>query len=129
MLKAFVSIITFACIATLALSANSTTAATRRPRYPLIMWATEDVTHSREFQHAINMTEAVRLIKNFTELSNSTNVVAIVVEGMTSRDLVISAKEYPYLRRVVRNAQMYTNLKESFDFNAFSTLDENARLY
>jgi hypothetical protein len=76
------------------------------------------------------MTDAIGIIKNFTALANATNIVAIVVEGLTSRDLVINAKEYPYLRKAVKKAQMYTNLKEPFDYNQFDTIyGANTQLY
>ena len=68
------------------------------------MWTSEEVDKSRELHVAINMTDAVKIIKNFTAEANATNIVAIVVEGMTSRDLVINAKEYPYLRKAIKKA-------------------------
>lgn len=88
------------------------------------MWtSTDEGAHSREQQHAINITEAINVISEFATEYESPNIVAIVVEGMTSRELVINAKEFPYLRKVIKNAQMYTNLKDPFVFEAFKLLN------
>ena len=68
-------------------------------RYPLLLWSTTNSTavSSKESQGPIYMNDALSIIRDFTDKTASTHMVVVVVEGMTSRDLIINAKDYPAL--------------------------------
>jgi hypothetical protein len=69
----------------------------------------------------MEMTNVLDLIQNSVEGSKAVNVVAIVKEGLSSRELVHHAKNYDFLKKQIQtNAQMYSNLAEPFDTYAFA---------
>lgn len=61
------------------------------------------------------------IVKSTVEGSNIEQVITIVKEGMTSKELFLNARKFQYLKQLVnKNAMMYSNLKEPFDSDKFS---------
>ena len=61
------------------------------------------------------------IVNGTVEGSNIDQVITIVKEGMSSKELSLNARNFPYLKQLVnKNAMMYTNLKEPFDSDKFS---------
>ena len=57
-------------------------------QYPILMWSEHAFENSKESISALQMTNVVDLLKDKVEASKAVNVVAIVKEGLTSRDLI-----------------------------------------
>jgi len=66
------------------------------------------------------MADAMKEIGTVVEKSKPENVVLIVQQGLSSRQLVHHARNFNYIRSLVQDhASMYTSLLESFSIDTF----------
>lgn len=85
------------------------------------MWSEHAFTRPLESASAMDMTNALDDIKAQVEGSKAVNVITVVKEGLTSRELILNAKKYDYLKTQMQtNSRMYSNLREQFDTVAFA---------
>ena len=80
-------------------------------KYPMLMWSEHAFEHAQESINALTMVSALDLVKSKVEASKAVNVVAIVREGLTSRELVNHAKSLKFVKTSVeKSAELYSNL-------------------
>jgi hypothetical protein len=90
-------------------------------KYPVIMWSQHAFTDIKESASAMQMTTVIDKLASVVEASQAVNVVAIVQEGLTSRELVMHAKNFDFLKQQIQtHSEMYSNLREPFDSGAFA---------
>lgn len=90
-------------------------------KYPVVMWSDHAFTGIKESASAFQMTNILDKISSLVEASKTVNVVVIVKEGMSSKELVVSAKKFDFLKKQIQSkSELYSNLREPFDTVAFA---------
>jgi len=78
----------------------------------------------------MEMNDVMTAINKVNESSNPKNIIVLVKDGLSSKEFVLNAKKFTYLRSlVVDHSEMYTNLREPFNVEAFQTVYTSSKTY
>jgi hypothetical protein len=70
-------------------------------KYPLIMWSEKAFPETRESPAAMEMPDVMETIKKTVQSSNPKNIIVVVKDGLSSKEFVMNAKKFTYLKSLV----------------------------
>lgn len=86
--------------------------------YPFVLYSGASNNSPQEVREPVKFDLVLAKYKQF--VGDATNVVVIVKEGMTSKDLAANAKNFNYLgSKLASNSFTYTDVEGGFDFSAY----------
>ena len=69
-------------------------------------------------------------VSNAIEAGKPKNVLILIKDGFSSKELVINAKKFDNLKKlIVSHASLYTNLRQPFDISSIQTEFPQTKLY
>jgi hypothetical protein len=94
------------------------------------MWSEKAFPETRESPAAMEMPDVMESIKKVVQSSNPKNIIVVVKDGLSSKEFVMNAKKFTYLKSlVIDHAQMYTNLREQFNVESFEAEYTTSKTY
>jgi hypothetical protein len=94
------------------------------------MWSEKAFPQTRESPAAMEMPDVMENINKAIQSSAPQNVLVLVKDGLSSKEFVMNARKFTYLRSlVIDHAQMFTNLREQFNVEAFESEYTTSKTY
>lgn len=92
-------------------------------KYPFVMWSEKAFDRPREFQGLVGSTQVIDQLKASAEATQMQNLIVVLKEGLTSKDLVSNARNFEYLKpKILEHSHAYTNVENGFSISEFERL-------